>query len=163
MKKILLVAACVTLGFLSSKAQFTFGAGVNVGLPVGDASDVSSFGLGAELQGEYKFAEKVSGIGTTGYTHFFGKDLGGGVKFNYGAIPVLAGARVYPTEFLYVGAQAGYSFYTGDASEGGFTYKPQVGYDAQSFQLGLSYNAITRNSHTNGWLAISGIIKLGGK
>jgi hypothetical protein len=84
MKKVLLSAAILFMGFITANAQgeFKFGVGVNIGVPVGDAGDISSFTVGGELQGEYKFSEKASGIATTGYTHFIGKDLGGGVKLS---------------------------------------------------------------------------------
>lgn len=160
MKKVLLVAAFTVAGFIGANAQkdFKLGAGVNVGLPIGDAGDISSFTAGVELQGELGFSETVKGIGTVGYNHFFGKDLGGGVKLKYGAIPILVGARVYPSEQFFLGGQIGYGVFTGDADGGGFAYKPQVGYDAGKFQLALSYNAISDNG-TISWLGLSGVVK----
>lgn len=159
MKKVLLVAAFTVAGFIGANAQkdFKLGAGINVGLPIGDAGDISSFAAGAELQGELGLSETVKGIGTVGYTHFFGKDLGG-YKLKYGAIPILVGARVYPSEQFFVGGQIGYGVFTGDADGGGFAYKPQVGYDAGKFQLALSYNAISDNG-TISWLGLSGVVK----
>lgn len=160
MKKVFLVAAFTVAGFIGVNAQksFQFGAGVNVGLPVGDASDFTSFAAGVELQGELGFSETVKGVATTGYTHLFGKDLGGGVKFNVGAIPILVGARFYPSEKFFLTGQIGYGVFTGDGDGGGFAYKPQVGYDAGKFQLALSYNAISDNGTTS-WLGLSGIVK----
>jgi len=162
MKKLFLIGVIMIAGIIGAKAQFTFGAGVNVGIPVGDAGDISSFTIGGEIHGEYKFSEKFSGIVTSGYTHFIGKDLGGGIKLNYGAVPLLAGVRVYPTEKFFIGGQLGYGFFTGDASGGGFCYKPQVGYDAGTVQVALNYNGITKNGSTIGWIALSGIFKFGG-
>jgi len=160
MKKVLLIGSIIIAGCIGANAQkgFTFGLGVNFGLPVGDASDISSFTLGGEAQGEYKFNSAGSLVFTSGYTHFFGKDLGLGVKVNYGAVPVLAGARYYPSKKFFGGAQEGYAFFTGDASDGGFAYKPQIGCDAGPLQLALSYNAIT-NDGTIGWIGLSGIFK----
>src|SRR5688500_17045839 len=99
MKKVFLVAAFTVAGFIGANAQkdFKFGAGINVGLPIGDAGDYSSFVAGAEFQGELGLSEKVKGIATTGYSPFFGKDFGG-FKIKYGVIPILVGARVYPSE-----------------------------------------------------------------
>ena len=163
MKKVFLIGSILIAGCIGAYAQkgFTFGVGANIGLPVGNASDITSFIVGGELQGECKFNENVSAVFTTGYTHFIGKDLGLGVKINYGAIPILAGIRYYPTGKFFIGGQAGYSFFTGDASDGGFTYKPQIGYNAEAVQLALSYNAIT-NGGTVGWVGLSGIFKFGG-
>ena len=160
MKKVLLVAAFTVAGFIGANAQkdFQFGAGVNVGLPIGDAKSISSFTAGLELQGELGLSEKVKGLGTLGYNHFFGKDLGGGVKINYGIIPILVGARVYASEQFFLSGQVGYGLFTGDGDGGGFAYKPQVGYDAGKFQLAFSYNGVS-NDGTFSWLGLSGIVK----
>jgi hypothetical protein len=162
MKKVLFVALFVASGFIAANAQegFKFGAGVNVGLPVGDAGDISSFTVGGELQGEYKFSANASVVATTGYTHFIGKDFEG-FKFSYGAVPILAGARYYPSAKFFVGGQIGYGFFTGDASGGGFAYKPQIGYDAGSAEIALGYNAITDDGATISWIGLSAIFNFG--
>ena len=160
MKKTLLITAILSIGFMSANAQFKFGLGPNIGLPVGDAGDISSLTIGAEVQGELMFSEKASGIATIGYTHFIGKDIGG-FKLSYGAVPILVGGRVYPSEQFFIGAQIGYGFFTGDASSGGFAYKPHVGYNASNVQLALSYNGIS-NDGTISWIALSAIFSFGG-
>jgi hypothetical protein len=147
---------------MSANAQgdFKFGVGPQIGLPIGDASDISSFTIGGEVQGEVKFNESASFIATTGYTHFIGKDFGG-IKLNYGVVPILVGARYYPSENFFLGGQVGYGFFTGDASSGGFAYKPQVGYDAGTVQIALSYNGVSKNGTTS-WLGLSGVFTFGG-
>lgn len=161
MKKVLLVLVITVAGFINANAQgFQFGVGPTIGLPIGDASDISSFAVGGELQGEYQFSEMVSGVASTGYTHFIGKDYGG-FKINYGAVPILAGVRVYPSEQFFIGGQIGYGFFTGDGSGGGFAYRPQIGYNATSFQAVLSYNGISDDG-TISWIGLTGIFKLGG-
>ena len=114
MKKLAVVLTFIgsTIICTQSKAQksgagdFHLAAGLNVGLPVGDIHNVSSFVLGGKIQGEYSFSENVTGAVTTGYDHYFGKDLGG-YKVNFGAIPILVGPRFYPSENFFVGAQIG--------------------------------------------------------
>lgn len=130
MKKLVLVATFIVAGFIGAYAQpaegFTFGAGVRLGLPIGDFGDFSSFGVGGELQGEFGFSDMVSGVVTTGYTSFFGKD---GYDAT-GLIPILVGARVYPSANFFIGGQIGYGLITGGGeSDGGFNYQPQVGYN----------------------------------
>lgn len=162
MKKLLLVAAITVAGFIGANAQdFQFGVGPTIGLPIGDASDISSFVVGAELQGELKFSDMVSGVASAGYSHFIGKDFEG-FKINYGAIPILVGARVYPSEQFFIGGQVGYGAFTGDATGGGFAYRPHIGYNASAFQLSLSYNGISDEGTTISWLGLTGIIKFGG-
>jgi hypothetical protein len=159
MKKLLFVAAFTVAGFIGANAQkdFKLGAGVNVGLPLGDFGDAANFIAGVELQGELAFTEKVKGIATTGYSHVFYKDIMG-FKPSQGIIPILVGARGYLSEQFFLTGQVGYAVVTGDFSGGGFAFKPQVGYDAGKFQLGLSYNGVSDNG-TSGWLGLSGIVK----
>lgn len=51
MKKLILMAAIAVFGLSNAQSGFTLGA--HVGLPVGDASDVSSFTLGVD--GAYRW------------------------------------------------------------------------------------------------------------
>lgn len=172
MKKVLLVVVITVAGFLGANAQppegFQFGGGVRVGLPIGDFSDTHSFGVGAELQGEYGFSEMIAGIITTGYTSFFGKDYDTGfgtVKVDaVGYIPILAGIRVYPSENFFIGAQAGYGILTGNGdSEGAFNYQPQIGYNASKFQIALNYNGLSKDGSTLSHIGLTGIFKFGGQ
>ncbi|MCG2617365.1 hypothetical protein LZZ85_23915 [Terrimonas sp. NA20] len=160
MKKVFLAVAFTVAGFVGVNAQkdFKFGAGVVAALPIGDAGDISNFAAGLELQGELGFSDKLKGVATTGYTHFFGKDLGFGTKIKFGAVPILVGVRGYLSENFFVTGQVGYGLFTGDADGGGFAYKPQVGYDAGKFQLALSYQGIS-DDVTISTLGLSGIIK----
>lgn len=159
MKKVFLVAAFTVAAFVGVNAQkeFKLGAGINVNLPLGNAGDISSFAIGGEFQGEYNFQEQVKGLATVGYTHFLGKEFSG-YKVNYGIIPILVGARYYPSTQFFFGGQIGYGKFTGDYEGGGFAYKPHVGYDAGKYQLSLSYNGVSDNG-TVSWLGLSGIVK----
>ena len=172
MKKLLLVAVITIAGFTGAYAQptegFTFGAGIRLGLPIGDFSDFSSFGVGGELLGEYGFSDMVSGVISTGYTSFFGKDIdipGIGTidGESTGYIPILVGARVYPSTNFFIGAQVGYGILTGGGeSEGAFNYQPQIGYNASNFQLALNYNGLSKDGSTLSHLGLTAIFKFGG-
>ena len=158
MKKVIVTLVALVALITNAQAQkFTIGAGANVGLPVGDAADISSVTVGGELQGEYSFNKTVSAVFTTGYTHFIVKDFEG-IKFNYGIVPFLAGARFYPSPKVFIGGQLGYGFFTGDAEGDGFVYRPQVGYNAGVAEVALSYNGISNNG-TISWIGLSGIFK----
>lgn len=169
MKKVFLATAFIVASFIGAKGQegFTFGAGVRVGLPIGDFSDSHSFGIGVEAQGEYQFSEMFSGVITSGYTSFFGKkyDIPGVGSYKAdaaGLIPILAGVRVYPSTNFFIGAQAGYGILTGGSSGGAFNYQPQVGYNSGSFQLALNYNGLSKNGTTLSHIGLTGIYKFGG-
>jgi hypothetical protein len=151
----------------TSSGDFHFAAGLDLGLPVGDAHNISSFVLGGKVQGEYSFNENVTGVGSIAYDHYFGKsiDLGGGFgtyKVNYGAVPIMVGPRFYPSENFFVGAQIGVGFFTGDASGSGFAYAPQVGYNADNFQAILAYNAISKSGGTIANIGLTFLYKFGG-
>lgn len=172
MKKVFLAATFVVASFMGAYAQpaegFQFGGGVRASLPIGKFSDSYSFGIGAELQGEYGVSDMISAVATTGYSSFFGKniDMGGGVSYKpkaTGYIPILVGARVYPSTNFFVGAQIGYGlFTTSGSSNGGFNYQPQVGYNAEAFQVALNYNGLSRSGGTTSHLGLTAIYKFGG-
>lgn len=157
------------VGIIGVNAQegFTFGAGIRLALPIGDFGDTHSFGIGGELQGEYFFSEKVSGVITSGYTSFFGKDYDvpgfGTIKVeSVGYIPILAGVRVYPSAQFFIGAQAGYGILTGGGdSEGAFNYQPQIGFNGSKVQVALSYNGLSKDGSTLSHIGLTAIYKFG--
>src|SRR6185437_730442 len=180
MKKHLLASIVLLFSLVCANAQmtqgtFTFGAGLHLGLPVGDFHTSASFGIGAELQGEYAFTENVTAVATTGYTYFAGKSFDDGFgdtyKVNYGHIPVLVGVRYYATEQIFFGAQIGYGHYSvsvsgtnasGSSGTGGFEYRPQVGYNANPFQFVLSYDGTSVTGGTFSQIGLSAIYNFGG-
>ena len=171
MKKALFILAMMAGTAAAVQAQapdgFQFGAGIRLGLPVGDFSDSHSFGIGGEVQGEYGFSKKFSGIVTTGYTHFFGKESTIGPitieNEGFGVIPVIAGLRVYPSNNIFIGAQAGVGFLTGGgSSDAAFNWQPQVGVNTEHFQVALNYNGLTKDGSTLGNLGLTAIFKFGG-
>jgi hypothetical protein len=171
MKKLALVFLLIAAGVFTANAQpsegFQFGAGIRAALPIGDFADTHSFGVGGEVQGEFGFSDMFSGILTTGYTHFFGKTvtiLGTEVEYDgVGLIPILAGVRVYPSPNFFIGAQAGYGILTGGGnSDGSFNYQPQVGYNGETFQVAVNYNALSKNGTTLSHIGLTAIFKFGG-
>lgn len=178
MKKCLLILAVAAGSIFSTQAQinkegFTFGAGVNVALPTGNFHNGYNFGVGGVLQGEYMFSENLSAVATTGFTNFFGKSqtfpngLGGTSTYknpSSGLIPILVGARFYPSEQFFLGAQIGYGIFTGGGGGApkGFEYRPQVGFNAESFQLILHYDGVSVTGGTLSHVGLTGIYKFGG-
>lgn len=171
MKKAILILSLITGSAVMLNAQapegFQFGAGIRAGLPVGDFGDTHSFGIGGELQGEYGFSKDFSGIFTTGFSHFFGKEETiGNITVEYegvGLIPILAGVRYYPSSNVFIGAQAGLGILTGNNnSEAGFNWQPQVGFNTEHFQVALNYNGLTKDGSTLGHIGLTGIFKFGG-
>lgn len=159
MKKTTLILAAFLLSFMGyaqngsgSKKPLTFNAGVELGLPLGDFSDIYSLGVGATVQANYQLNPKIDLTLNTGYLNYFGKKIGAtNVNYgNLGVIPVLAGARYWLTENIYGAAQLGISFWsingtasaTNASSENNFTWSPAIGYRVSKFDISLKYNSI---------------------
>jgi hypothetical protein len=187
MKKLLFLFASVAIIAVAANAQigiasvpkakakpyaeagsgFHFGAGIHLGLPIGDWSDFWSFGIGVEAQGEYMFSEKVSAVLNSGYTSFLGKtvDYGlGSTKVDaIGLIPILAGVRVYPSPKVFIGARAGLGIFTGGgSSETGFQYRPEVGYNSGPIQIALAFNGWSKNGENDNFIGLTAIYVFGG-
>jgi hypothetical protein len=167
MKKILFLAVLLAAGVMvnaqtSTGKNVQFSGGLRFGLPVGNFHLSHTIGIGAELQAEYKFQPNASVTGTTGFTNFIGKsETYYGYKYKMdavGYIPILVGARYYPSEKAFVGARLGYGILTGAGSGGGFNFEPQVGYNTDKYQLALGYNALV-NDGTLGHLAVTAVYK----
>ena len=165
MKKIFILALGLTGAIMANaqtKKDVQFGGGLRFALPVGNFHLSHSIGIGAELQAEYKLQPNVSLTGTTGYTNFIGKSESFG-DFNYkyssvGYIPILVGARYYPSSQMFISGKVGYGILTGGGASGAFNFEPQVGYNAEKFQLALGYNALV-DEGTLGHLGVTAIYK----
>jgi hypothetical protein len=193
MKKSLFSFAIACFTFIAAHAQssdqpFTLAVGLSPSLPLGDFGKGYSFGIGGQVQGEYKFSDQVSGVATTGYSVFFGKtqsqtvytvDANGNLVAtnvsaknpNLGHIPFLVGARFYPTESFFIGAQIGYGILSGGGTtRSGFEYRPQVGYDTGVLQFILSYDGVSLGNYkgipgtamTYSQLGLTALYKFGG-
>jgi hypothetical protein len=149
----------------TTDAPFTLSVGITPTLPLGDFGKGYSFGIGGQIQGEYMFSDNLTGVATTGYTSFFGKtqtvsvltgvDNSGNPVYSsqsvknpsVGHIPILVGARFYPSEQFFAGAQIGYGIMTGSGTtRSGFEYRPQVGYNAGPLQFILYYDGLSAGS-----------------
>jgi hypothetical protein len=172
MKKTFLMATAISLSILTAQAQsdrgFTFGGGLDIGLPTGSFSNGWNFGFGFQLQGEQRFNDALSGVISTGYTSYFGKSLndGSGYSFkvpNVGFIPILVGLRIYPSEQFFIGGQIGLGAFTNTGASGntGFDFNPQIGYNGNSCQLILGYNVVTVTAGSNSDVGLTLIFKFG--
>ena len=119
-------------------------AGLTAGVPVGDASDFSSFNVGVDLRGQYLFNPNFAIGVASGYSHYFGKD---GVD-DFGIVPLAGFARYYFTPSgLFLGSDFGYGFLTGvDNNIGGLYVNPQIGYHNRDWNIyGFYQNTFAEN------------------
>ena len=150
MKKVLFIAiACLGFAF-SSQAQVGFKAGGHIGLPVSDAEDVSSFLAGVDLAYLVEAGTNFYVGGATGYTNFFGEDVGAFEFEDFGIVPIAAsGLYTQGDGSFLAGVDLGYAFFTNiDGSDGGFYYNPKVGYDFGAPEVTFSYKGVSEGDAT---------------
>ena len=144
MKKLVFVIALAIFGLANLNAQ-GFKLGANVGLPVGDASDYSNLSIGLDVN----FLWPTSGdfdIGlAAGFSNSFGKDSADDVQF----LPVAGAVRFNASEEFMIGGDVGYAIGINDGNDGGFYYRPMVGYNvSERAQLNISYAGISLDGGT---------------
>ena len=152
MKKTVLVFALLLSG-LAVQAQEGFNLGINFGLPVGDAGEISSFSLGIDANYLWNVADSFDAGVATGFTNAFGKSeeiLGIDVEFDdVQFLPLAAAGRYHVTDRFRVGADLGYAVGLNDGNDGGFYYRPMVGYGiTDRIEANLSYTGISLDGIT---------------
>jgi|SRR5690348_1994450 len=128
--------------------------GADVGVPVGKASNYSSFVAGLELKGQLMEAEHV-GLGlTAGYENYFAKS---GFR-NVGIVPLGGFVRLYPERTgFFAGLDAGYGIITVANAGGGLFLKPQLGYHNYNWNVFAYYDNVFRNTSDGGGIGNVGL------
>src|SRR3954462_10894189 len=99
MKKVFLAIciAAISSSAYSQKGNNQIGVGVDLGLPMGDFGDFSSFGVGGYVKGLYGIGTAGQITLTTGYQSYAAKkeikDLYAADKVSQSVIPILVGYR----------------------------------------------------------------------
>ncbi len=145
----MLIAAIAVFGLSAVQAQEEgFKIGVNFGLPVGDIDDVSSFNAGLDLSYMFDIVDSFQVGPSVGYSHFFLKSEFSDfddIQF----LPLSASARFFASEDLFFGANLGYALGIDDGNDGGFYYRPNVGYNLGPVALILSYQGVSVDGFTS--------------
>lgn|SRR5690606_25457664 len=145
MKKLILLLALVFTGFTTVFGQGVK-LGINAGLPVGDISDASNFQVGADVSYLYPATDMFSLGGLIGYSHFFMEDIdlpGVPDRTDASFLPIAASARFGFSDFLFVGGDLGYAVGLSDGNDGGFYYRPKVGYGLGKLAIIASFAGIS--------------------
>jgi hypothetical protein len=148
MKKVLFIAFMMVSG-LALQAQEGFRAGINLAIPTGDASDVSGFSIGLDATYLWNVAESFDVGVAAGFTNAFGKEIevdgiGSFEVDDVQFLPIAAAARYHVTDKFRVGGDIGYAIGISDGNDGGFYYRPMVGYGLnEKMELNLSYTGIS--------------------
>ena len=142
MKKILLLGLMLMIG-LCSYSQTNFKLGVHGGIPTGDIADVTSFEAGGEVAYLIDFLGLLEAGALVGYSQYTGEEGFDDVQF----VPVAASARLGLPQTFFVGMDLGYAFGLSDGMDGGFYYRPQIGYQLLKLALVLSYSGISDDNY----------------
>nr|WP_298927662.1 hypothetical protein [uncultured Allomuricauda sp.] len=159
MKKTILVIVTVFIAGFTTNAQdrSSFKAGLIAGIPVGDATNVSSFAIGLDAAYHWGVSE-VFDVGlATGFINAFGDNIDASVgdveiqaEFeDFQFLPLAASVRIYPTYQFKLGVDAGYAVGINEGNEGGLYYRPLIGYNITgNTELNVSYVAVDNNGAT---------------
>ncbi len=143
MRKIIFVFAFIAVT-MTANAQFSIGA--SVGLPTGDAGDVTSVSFSVDAAYMFEVSETID-VGFTGsYLYYSGDD-----PFpNWSFLPLAGAARFDVGSNFTLGADLGYAIgLNPDGNDGGFYYKPLVGYAFnEKTTLNLSYSSVSLDGAT---------------
>lgn len=142
--------ATFTLMFLCGLclAQQGFKLGVHGAVPVGDNQDVVSLVAGVDAGYMYALGEMIdvgAAVGfINGFPEKYNQELGAEDLPHVQFLPLAASIRFWPSNSLSIGGDAGTALGINEGNEGGFYYKPTIGYlmGAQT-EVSLSYTGIS--------------------
>lgn len=155
MRKLLLVAVLALFGLSHSYAQGDLKMGVHGGIPVGDIDEVSDFQVSADIAYLFNFMGLLEAGPLVGYMHFFAED-----QDDIQYVPVAASARLGLPQSFFAGLDLGYGIAVDNDSEGGFYFRPQIGYTFLNFGLVLSYAGISDDNIDIGSINLGVEVKL---
>ena len=138
MKKLLLFMAVALWGINPSFSQSDLTLGVNVGIPTGDVSDFTDFHLGADLSYLMGPTDGFQIGPMVGYSRFFVEEVDD-IQF----LPIAASGRILLSEAFFLGADLGYALGVSDGNDGGFYYRPKLGFSLFGLGLIASYSGIS--------------------
>lgn len=150
MKKLLLLGAFLIFSTSSLFAQ-EFNLGASAALPLGDAGDLTTFGLNIEANYLTEVSDQFDVGVTAGYHHYFGDSVDTGFGSididDFSFIPVAASARFNASEEFTIGADLGYGIgISPDGNDGGFYYAPKAQYGvSEAIDIVLAYKGVSRD------------------
>ncbi len=148
MNKFVLITALFFTAFSMQAQEVKVGA--HVGVPVGDISDFSDFKLGLDFAYLFSPVEMLQVGPMVGYSHYFTKEIE-----YFGApsidppdesfLPLAASGRFSLGDAVFAGADLGYAIGLNDGNDGGFYYRPKLGFDLLGVWVVGSYEGISRD------------------
>lgn len=157
------IALCSTASAQSLNKTFSFGFGLEGGLPTGDAKEAYNLAGGLTLRFSYKAGPGFATL-TTGGIAFIPESLEGEDTKAGLLIPVKAGYKYIIQDKFFVMGELGYGsfrqYYADENDElasmtsGGFAFAPAVGVQFNTFELGLRYESVSIDGGTLSFLGL---------
>ena len=146
MKKVVLTVILSIMG-LGLYAQEGFKFGLHGGLPINDFNDAVSLSLGLDAGYMFALGEVVDVGVSTGFIHGFAETFDSQLIVadlpNMQFVPLAASVRIWPSNSISFGVDAGQALGINEDNEGGFYYRPILGYLMGAFtELNFSYTTI---------------------
>ena len=154
MKRITLFFLTALFGMSLLQAQGQFRAGINGGIPIGDADDFATFAIAVDLGYLLEISDEFDAGVTTGYSHSFGDEVNGFDIDDVQFIPVAASGRFEVAPDFTLGADLGYAIGVNDGNDGGFYYSPRAQYSVSDvIDIVLAFRGISEDGGS--WNIIS--------
>lgn len=147
MKNVVLAIACLFVA-TSMLAQEGFKLGLHGAVPIGDNKDVTSLAAGIDLGYMHALGEMLDmGVAVgfiNGFPEKYDQELGAPDLPHVQFLPLAGSVRFWPSNSLSIGGDTGIALGINDGNDGGFYYKPTIGYllGAQT-EVSLSYVGIS--------------------
>lgn len=161
----IMLCGLMAFSFAQNSSSPKFGVALETGLPVGDAEDVYSVGLGGSAKLEIPVTSPFAVTLSAGYLNMQVKDdlqpvLGESREF----IPIKAGAKYYFGRNFFGEGELGASIPTESSDETAFAYAPGIGVtlpvaDQTAIDIGLRYEGWTRDQGDIDQVGLRAVIK----
>ena len=130
----------------TASAQGLFKIGVNAGIPISDAGDVSNFMLGGDIYYYFGKRSSIFKLGpTVGFRSYFGKEISPGFEAEDARfLPISLAGRISILGIVRGGVDVGYAVGISDFLDGGFYVRPVLAFGIlKILELNFSYENIS--------------------
>ena len=146
MKKIVFAISLLFLG-MGVHAQEGFKIGFHGGLPIDDFNDAVSLSLALDTGYMFALGEVVDLGVSAGFIHGFAETFDSQLLVeglpDMQFVPLAASVRIWPSNSLSLGVDAGQAVGINEDNEGGLYYRPILGYLMGAFtEVNISYTTI---------------------
>ncbi|PRX54678.1 outer membrane beta-barrel protein [Flagellimonas meridianipacifica] len=148
MRKLVFIAAALLVGSLTVQAQGQFRAGADLALPIGDAADLTTFGIAVDLAYIFEIDDNFQAGPFAAFGHFFGEDIESGsftIEIDDVQFLPVGGTAIYNfNDQFSARGYLGYAIGINEGNDGGFYYSPEIAYSiSDAIDIVLAYKGVT--------------------